>query len=433
MRRFTTILLAWAVCGQAAGDEAVWRGDNVVVRYDGIDEPYAKAIARTVQLARAAAVEQFGFDMPKTVFVSVRVDPRGRVRLFNDGQDRFSLTVRGRRDLRKPAVSGVFHLYGLCHEVAHLAMYRPIRDHSWMTVAAAEGWAHYLGSRLVDAVYAKAGKDLWPDAYDYLADGMRRLKAQLAGASQSKVVRGAGLWRELAALIGDKKLAPLLKAWGELKIDPADPAAALRKALLAVHKDLRLAAWWNKAEPLLVVRRPKSGFAARTARAGDLTGKPVELAADDGKPAGRRSIAGSGHAVRQAAGAPDLYLTAVKVYGARYGRRRPPEESFHVWLCDRDFKAIADFPFPYATFPYGRPRWVTLTVKPTNVPREFIVCVGFNPTATKGVFVYYDAAGSRRSLTGLPGRGGRKFDRGDWLLRVCVDQLKSADALKPAR
>jgi len=144
-------------------------------------------------------------------------------------------------------------------------------------------------------------------------------------------------------------------------------------------------------------------------------------------------MAGSGHAVRFRAAGPGWYLTGVKIYGARYGRPRLPRENFHVWLCDKDFKTIADFPFPYAKFQRGRPRWVTLPVRPTKAPLEFILCVGFNPIATKGVFVYHDRKGGGESLAGVPGRSGRAFARGDWLFRATVDQLKTADALHGPR
>jgi len=87
----------------AAGDAKTHRSDHVVVSYSGIGEDYAKAIATTVEAARAVAADRFGSDMPNEITVTVRSDPRGRVRLFNDGQDRFELTVRGEKDLRRPA------------------------------------------------------------------------------------------------------------------------------------------------------------------------------------------------------------------------------------------------------------------------------------------------------------------------------------------
>ncbi|MCK4850546.1 MAG: hypothetical protein KAT11_04300 [Phycisphaerae bacterium] len=440
-----TACLTFSLPAYAA--ERIFRTEGAVVSYDGISAEYAEAIAKTAAAARDIALLGSGFDMPKTIRITVACNPRGRVRLFNDGRDYFGLTIRTEKDLRKPAQSGIFHIYGLCHETAHLAMYRPIRERRWMTTAAAEGWAHYFGSRIVDTVYAKLGKDLWPDAYDYLADGTKRLQRQLAAKNPSPVQRGAGLWKELAEIVGHKNLAPIFKAWGQAKVDPTDPGAALRKTLLATYArirnlpgskeqigaDKRLADWWNRAEPILVLKRPRSEFTARTAKPNELTGAAVELSEDEGKSAGRRSIAGSGHAVRRKVDGRDWYLTGVKVFGSRYGQPRPPQEDFHLWLCDKDFKVITDFPFPYAKFPWGKARWVSLPVKPTNVPAEFVICVGFNPTGRKGVFVHHDKQASGNSLTGLPGRPGREFQQGDWLIRASVDQLKIANPLMPSK
>ncbi len=425
---FVIPAMAWA-----AEDAKLLRGDHAVVSYSGVSEAYAEAIAATVEAARAVAMEQFGFDMPETIHVTVRADRRGRPRLFNDGQDRIDLTVRSEKDLRKPADSGIFHLYGLCHEVGHLAMYRVIRDHGWMTAAAAEGWAHYAGSRIVDGVHARKGEALWPDRYDYLADGTKRLGAQLSGKTPGDVVKGAGLWKRLVAIVGDKGVAPIFAAWGKAEVDPTDPGAALRKALLATNQDKRLGRWWNQAEALMVLKRPRSGFVARTAKPAELTGQPMDLAHDDGAAAGRNSIAGGGHGVRFETQGEGWCLMAVRIHGTRYGRPRPPREDFHVWLCDKDLKVIADFPFPYARFPRGPSRWVTLKTPPTHVPREFVLCVGFNPTGTKGVFVSRAKQAGGRSLTGLPGRGARPFRKGDWLIRAQVDQLKIANPLEQVK
>jgi len=131
-------------------------------------------------------------------------------------------------------------------------MYRPIRERPWLANGAAEGWAHYLGSRIVDGVHAREGTDLWPDVHDYLACGTKRLKSQLATADLGPTHKAAGVWMELAEIVGDKGLAPIFRAWGETTVDPGDPGAALRKALLATNDDARLSKWWNKAEPVLI-------------------------------------------------------------------------------------------------------------------------------------------------------------------------------------
>jgi hypothetical protein len=158
--------------------------------------------------------------------------------------------------------------------------------------------------------------------------------------------------------------------------------------------------------------------------------RPRELALDDGKQAGKRSIAGGGHAVRFEAPGEGWSLTAVRLYGSRYGYPQPPAEDFKVYLCDDKFQKVAEFPFPYSTFERGEPKWATLDVKPTKVPAKFIVCVGFDPTATKGVYVGHDAEGSGSSLVGLPGGESQPFTKGDWMIRARIAPPSDAEAPK---
>jgi len=150
----------------------------------------------------------------------------------------------------------------------------------------------------------------------------------------------------------------------------------------------------------------------------------TELAVDDGTSAGQRSVAGSAHAVRFEAPGTNSYLTGIRLFASRYGYPAPPAENAYVWLCDSDFKAIAVFALPYSRFQRGTPQWVTVSTKPTLVPKRFFICVGFNPTATKGVYVHHDAAQSGNSFLGLPGTSPRPFQKGDWLLRPLLQEPK---------
>ena len=426
----TLILLAFTCAAAQSAEEKLLRSDHAAVTYVGIDEPHAQAITRIVAAARNAAADRFGFDMPASIAVTVNCRPDNTVRLFNDGQDHFDLTVRSAADLAQPGKSGIYHVYGLCHEVAHLAMYRPIHDRDWLTTAAAEGWAHYMGSRLVDLTYAAEGDKTWPDPYDYRADGTRRLEDQLRQAKRDPTVQGAALWQELAAIVGDRQIASIFRAWGQATVDPADPGAALRAALLATVKDDRLGAWWNKAEPIFVFKRPRSGFAARTLAKSAMGNHPLELARDDGQSSGKSSIAGGGHAVSFEAPGAGRYLTTVRVFGSRYGAAQAPNESFRLWLCDPDGNVIRELAFPYSLFRRGDARWVDLSVEPTEVPHRFTVYIGFNPTASKGVFVHYAGGEKGNSRSGLPGKPA-PFDKGNWMIRAILDQPATADSLRP--
>ena len=376
--------------------------------------------------------------MPQRITIHVDLKPDAKTRLWMDGNDTFNLTLARGDDLAPPTTSGVFNLYGMCHELGHVLMYRPIVRHDWLTSDGAEGWAPYVGSRLVDDVYAAEGPSAWFIPYDYRADGTSRLDAQLRRDDPDKTTVAAGLWEELVATIGEKRVAPLFVAWGKLDVDAADPAPQLKAALREVSTDPSLAAWWDRAEPILIRKRPRSPFVAVAAAAQPTATAPVtrpatrptspgtakgvqkELALDDGKSAGKSSTAGGGHAVAFESPAEGASVVGVRIFGSRYGTQAPPYEDFKVWLCDEDGKTIKEFGFPYKTFLRGDARWVTLKTEPTPVPKRFIVCVGFNPTATKGVYVHYDAKSDGDSRSGLPGELNDAFGKGDWMIRALV-------------
>ncbi|MBL7214885.1 MAG: hypothetical protein ISS71_04330, partial [Phycisphaerae bacterium] len=158
---------------------------------------------------------------------------------------------------------------------------------------------------------------------------------------------------------------------------------------------------------------------SKTETANTSPSKPEMLVLDDGNSAGKRSIAGSGHAVFFET-EKKSELVAVMLYGSRYGYDQPPKEKFHVWLCDMDQQVIEDFEFPYSTFKKGDPKWVKMRVKATQLPDRFYICVGFNAEQTKGVYVHYDGAASGNSYKGLPKDGFSEFEEGDWMIRAVV-------------
>jgi RNA polymerase sigma-70 factor (ECF subfamily) len=407
-------------------------GTRVEIQQTGIDAKQAESIQKTLAAAASAYANVFGFDVPDVLHCSVKVAPGQPARLYTDGNDHVFLSLPSADKLARPQRSGVWNLYGMCHELGHGAMYRVLKDRDWLSGAGAEGWAHYAGSVVVDRVYAVEGEKLWWDPYDYRADGTARLNKQLeAGKSADETVRAAESWQALAKIIGEKEFPRVFAAWQAAKIDPAKPEAVLTTLeRLYPAKKAELAAWWASAGTLLVEKREASGFAKVQAKPAELSGKVTVLAGDDGKPDGKKSIAGSGHArVFAAPGPGRWYLRAVSVYGARYGRPQGPKRDFDLALCDKDLRPVASWKIPYSKFKYGREEWVRIEVEPTLVPEAFAVCVTFQPTATEGVFVSFDSSTSGHSLTGTPGKAGAEFKQGDWMIRVELDQLKSADAL----
>src|SRR3954469_7124314 len=122
-----TILSCLAVSTFASA--AVVEAPNAQVKYDGIDQKPAKAIAQTISAARKVYVDDFGFDMPQTIIASVSAKAGQPTRLYNDGLDRLKLSIPNAAMLDRPQKSGVFNLYGICHELGHLAMYRLLKEH----------------------------------------------------------------------------------------------------------------------------------------------------------------------------------------------------------------------------------------------------------------------------------------------------------------
>ena len=409
------------------------KSPHVDLKYNGIDEPHAKAVVETIAAARNIYVTHFGFDMPETIRASVTCAPGQPNRLFTDGTDSLFLSMPDTRSLAPPNKSGTFTLYGLCHELGHIAMYRILKQRDWMTTAAAEGWAHYAGSIVVDHVYMTKGEKLWPEPYDYRADGTARLKKQLASPTPSPIARGAEQWQKLDAIIGAKSFPELFAAWNAAAPDkpPDKPADALLSTLIQAHpqKEHALRDWWKQASPLFVESRQASAFKKTQVPASRLTGKPTKLQGDDDTPDGRRSIAGAAQARKFTAG-DHACLTAAWLRASRYGAQRPPTTTFDIILCDDQFRPIATWQKPRAAFPRGEAQWVRLDVPPTLVPPTFYLCVNFKATATNGIYLDFDTSTQNNSVTGTPGKVPHPFNQGDWMIRVEVDQLKEADALR---
>ncbi|HOW72625.1 MAG TPA: hypothetical protein PKY77_18655 [Phycisphaerae bacterium] len=432
MLSIAAVLVATGILA-APGRAEVKEIAHAKVSYEGISSEYATALAETLAAARRVYADTLKFDMPNTVILEVKCGPDQTTRLYTDGEDRLFLSLPSQDKLAQPSKSGVFNLYGMCHELGHMAMYRTLKSRDWMTSAAAEGWAHYAGSVVVDRVWTAKGEKLWPDRYDYREDGTARLKKQLAAAKPSPIDQGAGQWQKLEAITGATQFAQLFAAWEAAKVDPGKPDAGLLAVLEKMQpaKKDAIAAWWKVAGPLFVEKVAVSKTKAETIAVSKLSGEPTLLKYDDDSCDGKKSIAGGGHAVLfKAPAGGKWYVRAISVYGARYGTPKAPPSPFDIALCDKDLAVVATWRKPIGSFEYGNMSWTRLEVPPTRVPVEFQICLDFKPTATKGVYVGFDSSGQGHSRVATPGKKGGPLGEGDWMIRVELDQAKDADALR---
>ena len=438
MRRTTALAAALAaavllLCAPPATAGSTATAPHVEMTYEGLDEAQAKAVVDTMSAAWTVYVEDFGADMPEKVIGTAVVEKGRKTQLYTDCVDRFFLYLADKRLLLPPAKTGVFNLYGMCHELGHMAMRRVLKDdYVMLTDSAREGWAHSAGSVVVDAVWAAKGEKLWFEPYDYGKDGTPRLDRALAAKKPSAVNVAAGEWRKLDAIVGRKGLRTLFAQWQTDQ--PRDAPAILASAVRAfpAQKDA-LTAWWTADVAKLFVEPPPgvSGEPVVTAEKSELAGEPKELKGDDGTAEDKRSIAGGGHARRfEADKAGEWFLTKVSVHGARYGPPKAPETKFDLALCDVEMKVIARWSFPYAVFKYGPEEWAAFEIPPTRVPAKgFFVCLDFNPTASNGVYVSIDTSTKGASQNATPGKAGGPLQQGDWMIRATVDRRVDAASL----
>lgn len=414
-----TLLVVASTAPVHAGETLAY--GRVTVEHDLSEKAYPKAIAKIVDFAATRAVG-LGYDMPDAFRVHVTVDPRQAVRLSTTGDEQIRLRLKSEDQLGAPRKTGIFHVYGLCHEVGHCCQYRILEERAWMSTAACEGWAHYYGARTLDLLFEEHGEEIWPDEHDYSNRGLEKSLRRWKRAKEG-IDRGAYLWHELAEILGEKGVAKLFHAIQDAGIDPFDAEAQI-EALLSEHrKKQKLLDWWKRAQDVFVTALERSDFETDTLPESKLGKRAETLERDSGEPRDKISWPGdAGAAVRFEVEGKDCYLTEIRVYGQRYGIQT--DESFHLWLLDDAFKPIRRYTVPYEAFAYGKPHWETFRVEPTRVPREFYVCVVFHALSNKGVFRFHDGDGSGASFTGVPGERARAFDKGDWLIRAVVREKR---------
>lgn len=149
----------------------------------------------------------------------------------------------------------------------------------------------------------------------------------------------------------------------------------------------------------------------------------------DGKADGKRSIAGTGEAVRFELPHKSQKLISLRIHCARYGHPQAPKEDaeFSV-VSDDGSEVIHQEGIPYATFKRGESRWTTVKFsEPVTVPEKFWVIMDFNAEQTKGVYVSFDTStGGVHSRTGIPGGEMKDVSTGgDWMVQAILTKAES--------
>lgn len=394
------------------------------VVYKDIRPVYAEALIKVAAEARRVYSQKYGFDMPDSVSLMMEKKPKGSTSLWTDGESTMTLTVQSDTKLLPPMLSGVFNIYGMCHELGHMAMYRKV-SHMGLPYGVAEAWAHYAGSVVVDEVYRKYGEKLYPVPYNYSeAEGTARMKAQASAPAESAFDKAAkafcaaherfGAGRVMGAMRvaldarpAGKDLMP--RFVDELVKSTRDESA---RGLFPEEVTVPKVHWEVKERE--VTEKTFEGLKAEE-KDGALT-----LSYDEGESDGFLSDCGSGFAVIYKAPEGKWAMSGVSFFGRRFGSPEPPNEDFSLFICDRDFSVIKEIKKPYGTFDREAPRWYRMDFDPVAVPEVFYVCAYFNANTYKGVYAHKDKDVKRsHSFFAIPysfvGDVGEEFD---WMIRV---------------
>ncbi len=189
---------------------------------------------------------------------------------------------------------------------------------------------------------------------------------------------------------------------------------------------------WAIALLLAVALLPGTGFSAdkeapveAPTKESKKQKKLLVLKYGDGKPDGRKSIAGAGEMIRFELPDKTGHVRALKVHGSRYGHLQAPKEEFEVTLLSEDMTEVLHTELiRYSLFKRTKKsRWTYLPLKePVELPQKFWVVLSFNAQRTKGVYVSYDTkTKGEYSRIGFNEEDARKTKfGGDWMVQVLL-------------
>jgi hypothetical protein len=410
---------------------------RVTVKYAGFDEAHASALGRILQEA-LQVYEAHGFKMPQRVCLDAQIDPEG-TRLWTDGASQLFLHLKSKELLAPASRTGVFNIYGMCHELGHIAMYRSLASLMGLPPGVAEGWADYAGKVVVTEVASRLGKSIWPEYYDVAeVEGIGRLQRDAARAKPwekwDRSMRACLAFYRIETEYGrDKLAAAMTAALAERRTGNALMPLVL-KNLRAVTGNPCAAEWVPRSmlEPQVEwqtkERCPGDDFFADQKAEKDATG--LWLRYDTGAMSGKLSISGSAQTVlfRQPKGS--WKLDGLKLFSARYGAEEPPQEDISIYICDERFNLVHEIKAPYALFEMGDEKWHTVSFPPVEIPKTFYLGVDFHSTFEKGVYVGMDKRVKRsHSRLAMPyGQVSDMKTQADWMLRAHLVPTKQSGA-----
>lgn len=420
--------LLWLLTGTLAS--GICGDRHVVVVNDGVEAAYAKAIENLVETAWVGYTTDLGLSLPDRITVNLKLDPNAVKTPFStDTKDQIYAPIASMKELRPK--SGVNHLYGLCHEMGHIALRHGMRSVFQVHQDVEEALVALLGTIVLDYVYDQKGPNLWPVPFDYKrAQGTALLRKLIQTLPlKDPHVAEKGFWR-LYQTLGKAQFSLALKRCLKDRPSGADFLPSFLSEIQKVSgksfpglfpEQLMQAPFtWTPGPPDL---RDETLFKALqvTPTGNDAIDLKYHSRSLSSKPERRESIEGMAYfqLFRLPWEGGGSVLLSVEIFGCRFGSREDDDAEVVVWVCDSKMKILAERKFAYRELNWEC-GWCSVPWKePVDIARVFFVGIFFDANADKGYHMGFQKDVSGHSYTGTPWGITLLKDK-DWLFRVKV-------------
>lgn len=415
----------------AAGNREKSASGHIRLINNGVEEKYAKAIENLLETAYTVYTKKLGLSLPNIIKINLSLNPNSPRNLSTDGEGQIFFQIGSIQELYP---DGGTNVYGICHEIGHIAIGSRIRYDWGISNEIDETLAGLCGSIVCDYVFDEKGPNLWPVPYDYKKrEGSARARELLSklgqndAASKDMKIAFKGIW-SLYFELGEKdffsalnnclekrpagrmflpsflseirKKKPdishnifpkhLMESPGEwIPRKPDLEAPALFKELqCAPTKDNTTMLWYYSKTPTPKYMESRERTAFFQLFRLPWNGKGI--------------------------------LYSVEIFGRRHGN----SSKVIMWICDLKMRVIAEEKFSSQELNW-KSGWHILPIKhPVDVPQFFTIGIFFvDADAYKGFYMGYRKDVSGHSYLGSP-RQLYLLENQDWAFRVNVGKTE---------
>jgi hypothetical protein len=227
------------------------------VEYEKETEKYVLASLKILDFVKDEAIKN-GFELKKKK-LKFTIKKSNRTVLYIDKKLKGIVwEYKSLNDFLPTKQSRKKNIYGLCHEFGHLFMFNLTNNrNNWMTREHNEAWADLFGNYMVDLLYEKKGKEIWPEPYDYLKyAGFKAMKERIEkriNNSKTKKFETACLyWYELNNIIGFENFSDLFRMIDNEKVKNPNARKKYLNVLKQFKNDHEWNVWFKKYETIII-------------------------------------------------------------------------------------------------------------------------------------------------------------------------------------